>query len=214
VLGRVASGGEIPGAVPSRHLASPATRRSRHCAAGRPKNWTAAIEDQDDNPEVTIQNRQKDVFYARTRIAELMAAQGIDRAKALVLPVFPPVSNPKFHGRINDFPHAPADDSVETKTVVGIGEPKSQLLSLIGPRRPPRILRPHCDPSLGQPARRWLKFGGLSKESSVIPIDPNCTICAVPVRNGVKSRPMPRLESQPQTMNPFLRSDQSITNRA
>jgi RNA polymerase sigma-70 factor (ECF subfamily) len=94
----------------------------RHSTFGR---WAIAIEDPQDNPEVTMQNRQKAevllnclrllspahrevidlvyyheksidniaeivgippntvktrMFYARKRIAELMAAQGIDRA--------------------------------------------------------------------------------------------------------------------------------------
>jgi len=98
---------------------------------------------------------------------------------------------PKFHDRTNDFPHISVDDSVEQKNT---GEPKCQLLSLIGLRRPPRTLRPHNDhrdrsltPSSGQPARRWRRFGGRSRKISVIHIDPSSTICAVLVRNGVKS---------------------------
>src|SRR5262249_40228813 len=100
----------------------------------------------------------------------------------------------KFPGRSNDLPHVPINDSAEQKTRGYWESGNGQLLSLIGPRWPPRILRPHCDPrdrsftaSSGQPARRWRRFGGHSRKISVVPIDPSCTICAVLVRNGVKS---------------------------
>src|SRR5262249_8806726 len=52
----------------------------------------------------------------------------------------------KFPGRSNDLPHVPINDSAEQKTRGYWESGNGQLLSLIGPRWPPRILRPHCDP--------------------------------------------------------------------
>src|ERR1700704_5965115 len=39
--------------------------------------------------------------------------------------------------------------------------------------------------------RRWLKSGAAGARSFSVPTDPNCTTCAVPARNGMKSNLQP-----------------------
>jgi hypothetical protein len=104
---------------------------------------------------------------------------------------------PKFHGRTNDFPHAPVDDSVEQKTFVDVG--RAEMTIAVADRTAraapysaslPRSARPVAHTVLSAGGAELGRFGVHSRKISVIPIDPSCTICAVLVRNGVKSTPM------------------------